>query len=243
MTLVIALACKDGIVMASDGQVTGGSAGGYVRFHSQKIFKINNNVLFGASGNIGTIQRALAIIQAFSQQLEEEMDYQKMEQIRVELFKIYKNEIDRHKAFYKDMELESIKHAPISDIIISKFQDGEAFIWHISPDCSDELLQDIGYACTGNGDVFAYTILKNFNVKELDVEKGKLIAFRVIKEAIEIGAFGLGEPIDIWIVTDKGVKRLSTEEIEALEDSYLIWKRMEEKLFNKLYMEDENESN
>ncbi len=234
MTLVIALACKDGIVMASDGQVTGGSAGGYVRFHSQKIFKINDNVLFGASGNIGTIQRALAIVQAFSQQLMEEMDYQKMEQIRIELFKIYKNEIDRHKAFYKDTDVESIKHAPISDIIISKFKGDESFIWHISPDCSDELLQDIGYACTGSGDVFAYTILKNFNIKKLNVDRGKIIAFRVIKEAIEIGAFGLGEPIDIWTITDKGVKRLSTEEIEALSETYSLWKKMEEELFNKL---------
>lgn len=71
-------------------------------------------------------------------------------------------------------------------------------IWRIGADGSDEFLEEVGYGCIGSGDVFAYTLLKNYKVKELDAEKGKLIVYRVIKEAIKVGAYGLGEPIDIW---------------------------------------------
>jgi len=39
MTLIIALACRDGIIMASDGQATGGSAGGPIRMPIHKILR------------------------------------------------------------------------------------------------------------------------------------------------------------------------------------------------------------
>lgn len=243
MTLVIALNCKDGIVMASDGQATVGSAGGPVRTPIQKIFKINNHVLFGASGNVGTIQRSLSVIKGLSSKLEREWDYELMEEVRRTLFGIYKNEIDRHRAFYKDTPQEDIRNAPISDVLLCSLTKKQKMVWHIAPDCSDELLQDIGYACTGVGDVFAYTLLKNFNVKNNGVEEGKLIAYRVIKEAIEIGAYGLGEPIDVWIIQHKNGKtviiQLSQEEIMALGDSYVIWRNMEREVFKKIYEKGE----
>ena len=243
MTLVVALNCKDGIVMASDGQATVSSAGGPVRTPIQKIFKINNHVLYGASGSVGTIQRSLAVIKSLSSKLEREWDYEVMEEVRKTLFGVYKNEVDRHRAFYKDTPQEDINNAPISDVLLCSLTKKQKMLWHIAPDCSDELLQDIGYACTGVGDVFAYTLLKNFNVKDNNVSEGKLIACRIIKEAIEIGAYGLGEPIDIWIIQHKKgrmvIKQLAQEEIMALSDSHLTWKNMEREVFKKIYEKSE----
>jgi 20S proteasome alpha/beta subunit len=231
MTLIIALNCKDGIVMASDGQATGYSAGGPIRHEVKKIFKIGENVIFGASGSIGTIQKSLEIIQAFSKDLSGGLTFNLKDRIRQKLFPLMKNELERHKTFHGEPD-----GAPIADILLCVLnQDGSCKIWHIAPDCSDELLDDIGYGCTGNGDVFAYTILKIFYVKDLDIERGKLIAYRVIKEAIEIGAYGLGGPIDIWSLDKKGqIKNATPEEIMALHDSYLSWKEAESELFKTL---------
>ena len=102
------------------------------------------------------------------------------------------------------------------------------------------MLDEIGYGCSGSGDVFAHTLLKNYSVKDLDVEKGKIVAYRVIKEAIEIGAYGLGEPIDIWTITEKGCKRLTKEELMALDDAYNSWKEIEREIFEKVYGGGEN---
>lgn len=244
MTLIIALACENGIVVASDGQATGSSAGGPIRMPVRKIFEINKHVLFGAAGSVGIIQRSRDIIQSFSEKLEKGWNYELMEEIRKGLFAIYKNEIERHRDFYTDTPHEDIKNAPVADVLLCnlfiKENKPQKIIWYIAPDCSDEMLDEIGYGCCGIGDVFAHTLLKNYLVKELDIEKGKLVAYRVIKEAIEIGAYGLGEPIDIWVITtDEGCKQLNKEELMALEDTFNTWKEMERAVFEKLY-EKEN---
>jgi len=231
MTLIIALNCKDGIVMASDGQATGGSAGGPIRHRVRKIFKIGDNVIFGASGSIGTIQKSLEMIQVFSKDLTNGLTFDLKEKIRQQLFPLMKNELERHKAFHGESD-----GAPVADILLCVLnKDNSCNIWHIAPDCSDELLDDIGYACTGSGDVFAYTLLKNFDVKDLDIEKAKLVAYRIIREAIEIGAFGLGEPIDIWVINSNGkITQLSKEEIMGLSDTFATWKEIEKEVFRNL---------
>lgn len=237
MTLVIALNCKDGIVMASDGQATGGSSGGPIRHRIQKIFKLTDNVIFGASGSVGTIQRSREIVQQFAQQLGTTgLDTGTKEQIRQQLFQIMKNELERHKSFHGKPE-----GAPLADTLICvRHQDSNCRIWHIAPDCADEFLDELGYGCSGIGDTFAHTLLKIYYSSDLDTERGKLVAYRVIKEAIEIGAFGLGEPIDIWVMnkSDGKIKQLTKEEIMALGDSHIAWRNMEREVFKKIYEKD-----
>jgi len=36
--------------------------------------------------------------------------------------------------------------------------------------------------------------------------------------AIEIGACGLGAPIDVWTITDKGIKKINQDEMMAIDD-------------------------
>jgi len=241
MTLVIALACKNSIVMASDGQATGGSVGGPVRMPIQKIYPINEHVLFGAAGSVGVIQKSRLIISSLSQELGKEWDLELMERVKRNLFGLYKNEIDRHREFYSGTPHEDIRNAPVADVLLCNYlKKGDMeqkIIWHIDYDCSDEMLDEIGYGCVGSGDIFAHTLLKNYPMKELDVERGKLVAYRVIKEAIEIWAYGLGEPIDIWVITEQGIKRVSEEELMGLEDTYNLWKETERATFEKIYGE------
>ncbi|MCL0047393.1 hypothetical protein M1M98_03945 [Thermodesulfovibrionales bacterium] len=239
MTLVIALNCKNGIIMASDGQATVGSSGGPVRAKAEKIFKINDNTLFGASGNVGTIQKSLEIIKNIKD-LENEWTFSIMTNVRDQLFPIYKNEIERHVAFYRPLNPSGqLPPPPIADVILAKIEENSKnIIWHITPDCSDELLQDLGYGCTGNGDIFAHTLLKGYQIKEMDVEKGKILAYNTIKLGIEVGAYGLGEPIYIWTIekTERKieVKELSNEEMMALKDAWLSWREAQRELFDKI---------
>ena len=238
MTLIIALSCKNGIVFASDSQATVTSSGGPVRVESKKIYKINESTLFGASGSVGTIQKGLSIIQAI-EDLKSDWNVTIMQDVRKQLFPIYKSEVERHVIFHKTLNPNRIPPLPIADIILTKVQEKEEnIIWHIAPDCNDELLQDLGYGCTGNGDIFAHTLLKGFDIRNMEVEEGKLIAYNAIKLAIETGAFGLGEPIDIWSIIKKDkkteVKNLSKDELMALKDTWFMWKKIEKELFKKI---------
>jgi len=237
MTLIIALKCRDGIVIASDGQATALSSGGPVRQKIQKIFKLGPNIVFGASGSVGTMQKCRDIIKDYAENLSKGLDIKTREELRQRLFKVLKNEADRHKAFHGES-----KGAPLADILIVLCEPEEKYrIWHIAPDCADELLDELGYACTGIGDTFAYTLLKNYYSNEMEIEKGKLVAYRVIRDAIGIGAYGLGEPVDIWIMkVVKGnteIKQLSENEMMALNDAYMVWKETEKAVLKGLHLE------
>jgi 20S proteasome alpha/beta subunit len=234
VTLIIALKCKDGVVIASDGQATALSSGGPVRQKIQKIFKLGSNVVFGASGSVGTVQRCRDLIKNFAESLSKGLDIKTREELRQNLFQIMKNEVERHKAFHGNT-----KGAPLADILICTHEGDKGYrIWHIAPDCADELLDELGYACTGIGDTFAYTLLRNYYSSDVDIEKGKLVAYRVIKDAIDIGAYGLGEPVDIWTMKmDNGdfkIEQLSNNEIMALNDAYVTWKEAEKSVFKNL---------
>jgi len=51
------------------------------------------------------------------------------------------------------------------------------------------------------------------------MEKGVLLAYKVLEEAIAVGAYGLGPPIDIWKISNSGIKQLNDSEKAALEDA------------------------
>lgn len=240
MTLVIALNCKDGIVMASDGQATVSSSGGPVRVEAEKIFKVNDTTLFGASGSVGNIQRSLEIIRTIKD-LEGDCNSTVMHNVIQQLFSIYYSDLQRHVTFFKTINPNQIPPPPMADIILAKLQEsGEKIIWHIAPDCSDELLQDLGYACTGSGDIFAHTLLKGYEIKNIDVEKGKLLAYNTIKLGIEIGAYGLGEPIYIWFLKKRENRiefnKLAAEEMMAMKDAWLSWREAQREMFDKIQL-------
>ena len=72
--------------------------------------------------------------------------------------------------------------------------------WRVYQTNQDTELQVFNYGIIGIGDTFAYTILKNYKLSDCSIERGKIVAYRVIRDAIDVGAYGLGEPIDIWTI-------------------------------------------
>lgn len=238
MTLIIALSCKDGIVMASDGQATSGSSGGFVRRPISKIKQAGNKVLWGGSGSVGILQKISLVFEGLQQDILTKSIFDpQIKQIVIQnLFNIRKNELERHRGLYGIYGHEKEqRETQLADLLIAEFgENGNHKIWHINPDCWDELVEEFGYGCTGNGDIFAYSSLKNFNIKELSTNEGALLAYRVIKDAIDVGAFGLGEPIDVWILDRNGTKRLNKEHMLAIRDTCSLWFEAERETFKKI---------
>ncbi|MDE1825752.1 MAG: hypothetical protein KGH77_01940 [Candidatus Micrarchaeota archaeon] len=230
MTLVTALKCKDGIVMASDGQATGNSAGGAIRYEMPKIHKIGN-ALYGASGTIGMIQKSLDVVRSFSGELGSGITVDLRRSVRNALLDLSIEAQNTHRRYYGSTE-----GAPLADIFIcAKDGSGEQRIWHRGKDGNDEYLDGIGYGCTGGGDVFGYTMLKGIGVGRFGIEGGKLIAYKVIRNAIEVGAYGLGNPIDMWSMDEKGmIRRESKQDLEVIHAAYLRMSEEEAKLIKQL---------
>lgn len=234
MTLIIALSCKDGVIMASDGQATTPSTGGPIRRTFSKIMRLGDNKLWSASGSVGMIQKILNAFDSTPKELlKASINHPQLRQAVFQItHQIRVNELKRHRSLYgqgRDRE------ADVADLLIVEYQQNPK-IWHINPDCRDEFLEDFGYGCSGNGDIFAHTLLFGFQIRELSIEQGVLLAYKVIQEAINVGAFGLGEPIDIWTIGKEGPKQKTPEEIMGLKDTYNLWKEAEVETFKKLFV-------
>lgn len=240
MTLVVALVCRDGIVMASDGQVTLQSSGGPVRQSAIKIKRFGQSILWSGSGEVG-----------FMQKIEKALDSLPSASKKSSIEEVRQKTIDiiytlRHKALGRSRELhgreEGSRKASFADTLFCSYEKGKPKIIHINADAQDEDLEEFGYAASGIGDTFAYTLLRGKDIKSLSCEEGKLLAYKVIRESIDVGAFGLGEPIDIWVIGEtkpRGRKtieicRVPEEEIAAIDDLYKLLKQAEEEIFKKL---------
>lgn len=108
-------------------------------------------------------------------------------------------------------------------------------ILHITLDGTPEWIVNRPFV-SGIGDVFAYALLRKyqdlFPIK-VDLQKGALLAFKIIEEVIEVVSVGVGPPIDIWQVTQSGIKNFSEVEISDLKNSAQNLREKEINLFLK----------
>jgi 20S proteasome alpha/beta subunit len=202
MTIILAVPAKDGLVLASDGQITYADG---IRAPGKKIFKLNKKCLWAASGRGALIQR---VAEQLTQLLETESS---LELIRDSLAKTVKK---------CAQELFQLDQQPPQDSFVFVQYLNQPRILQISVSGTPEWITT-GPFSIGIGRMFAHALLQKYTrlfPDKIDVQKASLLAFKIIEEAIQVGAFGLGPPIDIWAITKDNLKNLSEEEISGLAD-------------------------
>lgn len=210
MTLVLAIPSEAGIVFASDGQLTSGE----VRASGQKLYRLNDHCAWSASGELALIQRVLELVGTLP------VD-QPLDQLRDRLAETIKQsvmsllQLDFRTQFFQGNPQALLSLHP-GDFVFVEYRQ-KPRILHITSYGTPEWI-DRPFA-TGNGANFAYALLQKYHERELDIEQASLLALKVIEEAIEVGAYGLGPPIALWHVTEKAVWPLEDAKIAALQDA------------------------
>jgi proteasome beta subunit len=205
MTLILAISAKDGVVIASDGQITYGQ----VRWQERKIKQLNSYCLWGAAGESALIQRVEESIQQF---IEREKT---LAEIRDSLSEIVKQAItimlqkDFRTQFIQPPNPEALLGLHPGDFVFVEWRDSPKIL-HLLPNGTTEWF-DKPFAC-GVGAPFAYALLQKYQGYQYDVERATLLAYKVLEESIETGSYGLGYPIDIWYINNDGIKNLSDED-------------------------------
>lgn len=212
MTLIVAIPARDGVIFGSDSQVTIGQ----VRSTGTKIFKLNDRALWGASGELALIQRVAEQIERFPNR------NQPLVTIRDELAAFVKGAVNSllNLDFRTPFVLQNPKallDLHPGDFLFVEHQD-KPRVLHILINGTPEWIEG-RFAATGSGDLFAHALFQKYAGVELGLEHAKLLAYKVIEEAIQVGSYGLGPPIDIWEVNSDVMKQANESEIAALEDS------------------------
>ncbi len=222
MTLILALPTRDGIVLASDGQVTVGM----VRATGQKIKCLNQRCLWAASGE-------LALIQRVEERLKTLSSNDSLQELRDQICRIVKQcvtellQLDFRTGFLpQDSNLLLNLHP--GDFVFAECVPTPAVL-HVWVNGTPEWITNRPFA-SGSGDMFAYALLQKYQGLELDMGKGAVLAYKVLEEAIDVGAYGLGPPIDIWKVSSSGVEQLKDSEKAAIEDDSRTLRQYEIKL-------------
>ena len=215
MTIILAIPTKDGLVIASDGQITSG----IVRTSGKKIKKLNDHCLWSASGELALIQRVEENLAGFSTVA------QPLTTLR-----------DNLSAKTRECVLTFLNLVggrPITGDFVFVEYSNKPSILHVTLDGTPEWIVDRPFV-SGIGDVFTYALLRKYQdlfPDKIDLQKGSLLAFKVIEEVIDVVSVGVGPPIDIWQLTANEIKNLDEAEITALEDASHGLREAELKLF------------
>jgi len=234
MTLILTIPAKGGIVLASDGQITSGM----VRATGEKIQILNPRCIWSASGELALIQRVEERIVALpsNKPLMELRDTiaQIVKQCVTELLNL-----DFRTSFFQQNPDVLLQLHP-GDFVFAEASPNPVIL-HITVYGTPEWIKDRPFA-SGNGDMFAYALLQKYQKTSFDVERASALAYKVLEEAIEVGAYGLGPPIGIWQLSKDGAKQLDGPEVTRISDTANTLRQAEIAIFTEDVNEKEGSS-
>ena len=223
MTLVLAIPALDGVVFASDGQITLGQ----VRWQEKKIKQLNSKCLWSASGELALIQRMEEAIQKLPNK------NQPLSNIRDQLSDVIKQTIslllqqDFRTQFFQPKPDALLKLHP-GDFMFAEWRERPRILHLLSNGTNEWINKPFAL---GSGSLFAYALLQKYQEHNFGIQKASLLAYKVLEESIRVGSWGIDFPIDIWQINNKCTKNLNEDEIAALEDSSRALREAEVKLF------------
>ena len=233
MTLILALDCADGLLLASDGQATVSTGGQPVKTETEKLNSSWSNVGWGASGVVPVIQ---LVEQSLSKHFSHATTFEKKtrSQIRDAIWPKVA-EVVREAITAQHLKDVPNEPPPYTDFLFVGHAVDGPFMMEIHKNLLYTDHIQTGYAAIGSGDIFPYyamAALKHYRVKQRPLLEVKLIACRILEDAINTAAFGLGEPIHMIEIEKRdgqcGVARqLSRTDVRALQDSVTQWKELE----------------
>ncbi len=200
-TSLVCLICKDGVVMASDRQVTSGeSSVGNKDF--QKTNPINNYLVISWAGMVSGAQRLSKLIAA--------------ELKLKELKSKTRPSVKQSASLISSVAYSGIRQPSMVPDIVDTFvggfnEDGTTELYHIGPDGSLISVKD--YDGSGSGRTYIFGLLERQYKKNISIEDGVKLAVEALKASTQRDVFS-GYGIDVFTITKSGIKKVVSQEIQ-----------------------------
>src|SRR6266511_2630342 len=223
MTLVVALACTDGVILASDSQAT--ESEGDIKFDMEKVFQLSARSVAGMSGAGQLITEIRAELEGARDMLNATpaMGTSLQSLIGPVLQKHYQPFIQVVPGLPPASPATSFLAAGCAD-------DGTPWIIEVDPHCQYTHYEERGFHAIGSGAGFAQlanALMKHYEIKNRPLDHGRLIAYRVMRAAIDTAATGLGGDIQMWKVTAEECHQFAQEEIREIAMAVGAWEEVE----------------
>lgn len=201
MTLAIALRCKDGIVLATDGKVTRASTSyrtvARIWQRTNKTHFVPPHVLVAGAGELAMIHAVVDALGALPEEARAKGVDGLLPTVRETVTQQRAEALARYGAIYGASA--ALEHAPRAYFLL--VQGGpEPRIAYVSEDADVEDQTHLGYAATGSGDLIVHVRMQEWDPTVLTVEQGALLAYGLVKDTIDSGTFRVSDPVQMWTI-------------------------------------------
>ena len=230
MTVVLALRCADGIVLASDSQITDPGRG--VSYPAQKLHPLGDNAAWGGSGSRAVLYDIEQLLNAEPDAVVEAQDVGRALQARV--LPIFKHHYEN---FIADVPETKPGATPATYVLAAGYANGEPFIVDIDPHGLIGHHEETGFQAVGSGAPMAqqaYALLASFQTSKRGVDYGVAAALRVL-DALDVSSPTVGGPMDICRITPDGAHHLSPNEIDQVRGQIAKWQELEQRAVDELF--------
>ena len=231
MTVVLALRCADGIVLAADSQVTDGARG--LSYPAQKLHPFGDTAAWGGSG-------ARAVLLELEQQFGGGGAAAVLgagnigRAVQERVVPLLRHHYD---TFIAEVPGEKASGAtPATYVLVAGYAGGEPFIVDIDPHGLIGRYEEVGFHAIGSGSAMAQqagALLAHFQMSDRDVDHGVMAAVRVL-DALRITSPSVGGPVDVYRLTAEQAEALSEDDIERVRERVRRWAELENEALDRL---------
>lgn len=230
MTVVLALKCADGLVLAADSQVTDSAR--RLSYPSQKLHSFGDTAAWGGSGARAVLMELEELFDGSAGAVlgSDNVGRAVQERVLPVLRHHYEN-------FIEQVPGEKQSGAtPATYVLIAGYAAGIPFIVDIDPHGLIGRYEEVGFHAIGSGAAMAQqagALLAHFQMTERDVDHGVLAAVRVL-DALRITSPSIGGPVDIYRLTPEGAKALSERDVARVRKRIQRWAELEGEALDRL---------
>jgi len=201
-TTILGIVCKDGVVMASDRQITAGSSL-VVGKNFQKTVQINDYLLMSFTGGVSDAQRVGKILPA-------ELRLKELRSKSRPTVKQAANFLSSY--LYSSIRQPSMIPHVVGNLIGGFNKDGSTELYTIEPSGSVIKVEDYD-ANFSSGMPYVLGLLERQYKKGLTVKEGIELAQEALKSSTQRDV-GSGYGIDVFAITKEGIKKVVEQTIE-----------------------------
>lgn len=230
MTVVLALRCVDGLVLASDSQITDPVRG--LSYPAQKLHRLGTHGAWGGSGSRGVLHDIKQIFDTEPDSVSEAPDVGRALQERV--LPVLQH---HYSQFIDDVPNEKPGATPATYVLAAGYSKGAPFIVDVDPHGLVGHYEDIGFHAVGSGSAMAqqaHALLAHLGMRERSVDYGVVAALRVLG-ALDASSPSVGAPMDICRMTPDGAHHLDEDEVGRVQERVSRWVELEQRALDELF--------
>jgi len=209
VTLVLAVRCSEGVVLASDGQATSDAAGQPTRAPVRKLFALGGRIAWGAAGSVGLQQQVHDALAAAADAVLAAPDPRRaLVDVVVPV---------QQRALREHVALPGVPPPELSCVFAWWSPGVGPRVFSIPRSGAEHQLHD-RHAAVGTGDIFAdfaMASIAHLGPVELSLGQAQVVALKVLGDAIDVAAVYLGPPIQMHTVRRAGAHPVSRAELDG----------------------------